>query len=91
MRKAAPNRLVERIHVFDALAGHTHSFGESDEVEIGPAADALFGIGRPDLDFVAVAAGMGVPGVRVDDAQGFAAALREALAEPGPRLIEARV
>jgi acetolactate synthase-1/2/3 large subunit len=57
----------------------------------GPAADALFGIGSPDLDFVAMAEGMGVPGVRVDDAQGFAAALREALAEPGPRLIEARV
>ena len=55
----------------------------------GPAADALFGIGGPDLDFVAIAAGMGVPGVRVGDAQGFAAALREALAEPGPRLIEA--
>src|SRR5215218_3942355 len=57
----------------------------------GPAAEALFGIGRPDLDFVGLAAGMGVPGVRVDHAQGFAAALREALAEPGPRLIEARV
>ena len=57
----------------------------------GAAAEALFGIGRPDLDFVGLAAAMGVPGVRVDDAQGFATALREALAEPGPRLIEARV
>jgi acetolactate synthase-1/2/3 large subunit len=55
----------------------------------GPASEQLFGIGRPDLDFVGIAAGMGVPGMRVDDAQGFAAALREALAEPGPRLIEA--
>ena len=57
----------------------------------GPAAEALFGLGRPDLDFVAIARGMGVPAVRVDDARGFAAALREALAEPGPRLIEARI
>src|SRR5687767_8406885 len=57
----------------------------------GPAAEELFGIGRPDLDFVAIAEGMGVPGRRVEDAQGFAAALREALAEPGPRLIEARI
>ena len=32
-----------------------------------------------------------MPGRRVEDAQGFVAALREALAEPGPRLIEARV
>ena len=59
--------------------------------ERGPAAEELFGIGRPDLDFVGLAAGMGVPGVRVEDAQGFTAALREALAEPGPRLIEARI
>ena len=57
----------------------------------GPAAEELFGIGRPDLDFVGLAAGMGVPGVRVEDARAFTAALREALAEPGPRLIEARV
>jgi acetolactate synthase-1/2/3 large subunit len=55
----------------------------------GPAAEELFGLGRPDLDFVAIARGMGVPGVRVDDARAFAAALREAFAEPGPRLIEA--
>ena len=34
---------------------------------------------------------MGVPGVRAEDARAFTAALREALAEPGPRLIEARV
>jgi len=32
-----------------------------------------------------------VPGVRVEDARAFTTALREALAEPGPRLIEARV
>ncbi|HET8950686.1 MAG TPA: acetolactate synthase large subunit, partial [Solirubrobacteraceae bacterium] len=57
----------------------------------GPAAEELFGLGRPDLDFVAIARGMGVPGVRVDDARGFAAVLREALAEPGPRLIEVRL
>jgi acetolactate synthase-1/2/3 large subunit len=59
--------------------------------ERGPAADALFGLGRPDLDFVAMAQSMGVPARRAEDAQGFVAALREALAEPGPRLIEARV
>jgi len=57
----------------------------------GPAADALFGIGRPDLDFVGLARSMGVPARRAEDAETFTAALREALAEPGPRLIEARV
>ena len=57
----------------------------------GPAAEELFGIGRPDLDFVAMAQSMGVPARRAEDAESFTAALREALAEPGPRLIEARV
>ncbi len=55
----------------------------------GPAAAELFGLGRPDLDFVAMAQSMGVPARRADGAREFAAALREALAEPGPRLIEA--
>src|SRR5829696_6952239 len=57
----------------------------------GPAAEALFGIGRPELDFVAMAQSMGVPARRAEDARQFTAALREALAEPGPRLIEARI
>src|SRR5215207_6826862 len=57
----------------------------------GPAAAALLEIGRPDLDFVALAEGMGVPARRAEDAETFTAALREALAEPGPRLIEARI
>ena len=55
----------------------------------GAAAGELFDIGRPELDFVGLAASMGVPGRRVDDAAGLVAALREAFAEPGPRLIEA--
>ena len=36
-----------------------------------------------------LAEGMGVPARRAEDAETFGAALREALAEPGPRLIEA--
>jgi acetolactate synthase-1/2/3 large subunit len=32
---------------------------------------------------------MGVPGSRVDTAEGFAEAFRRAIAEPGPSLIEA--
>ena len=55
----------------------------------GRAAGELFDIGRPALDFVGVAASMGVPGRRVDDAASLTEALREAFAEPGPRLIEA--
>src|SRR3954447_3882942 len=57
----------------------------------GAAAHALMDIGRPELGFAALAQAMGVPGRRVTDADGLVAALREALAEPGPHLIEAVV
>jgi acetolactate synthase-1/2/3 large subunit len=57
----------------------------------GARARELLDLGRPDLDFVALAAGMGVPGERVTTAEGLAAALRRAAAEPGPHLIEAVV
>jgi acetolactate synthase-1/2/3 large subunit len=55
----------------------------------GEAAHALMDIGRPELDFTAMARSMGVPARRVDDVPGLAGAFREALAEPGPHLIEA--
>ena len=54
----------------------------------GDRARALFDLGRPVLDFVAIATGMGVPATRVDTAEGFADALHRAGAEPGPHLIE---
>ena len=59
--------------------------------EPGPQAQALTDLGRPDLDWPALAKGMGVPGVSVDTAGGFADALARALAEPGPALIEALI
>jgi acetolactate synthase I/II/III large subunit len=57
----------------------------------GPKAQQLLDLGRPSLDFVAVATGMGVPARRVATADEFAAALGEGLAEPGPHLIDAVV
>ncbi len=57
----------------------------------GTAARALMDIGRPELDFAALARAQGVPGRRVDDVPGLIDALREAVAEPGPHLIEALV
>jgi acetolactate synthase I/II/III large subunit len=67
---------------------------ELDRVGAAPAGDAarnLLELSRPSLDFVALAAGMGVPGSRARTAEEFAAALRLALAEPGPHLVEAVV
>jgi acetolactate synthase-1/2/3 large subunit len=55
----------------------------------GRAARELMDIGRPELSFAGLASSMGVPGKRVDDVPGMVSALREALSEPGPHLIEA--
>ena len=57
--------------------------------EGGTRAKDMLDIGRPDLDFVALATGMGVPAVSCTDAEDFASQLERSLAEPGPHLIEA--
>jgi acetolactate synthase-1/2/3 large subunit len=59
--------------------------------EGGPRARDLLDLSRPDLDFVALAAGMGVPGVAVETAEEALVALERAQAEPGPHLIDARL
>jgi acetolactate synthase-1/2/3 large subunit len=58
-------------------------------VATGEAARSLLSLSRPALDFTALAAGMGVPASRAGTAGELAAQLRQALAEPGPHLIEA--
>jgi acetolactate synthase I/II/III large subunit len=57
--------------------------------EIGPQAAALLDLDRPELDFVAIAAGMGVPAGRATTAAELRERLVDALTEPGPHLIEA--
>jgi acetolactate synthase-1/2/3 large subunit len=54
----------------------------------GPRALGMFEIGRPDLDWVQLAKGMGVPGTRVNSLAGFAKALRDGFESAGPSLIE---
>jgi len=55
----------------------------------GPKALSLLDIGRPDLDWVALARGMGVEAERARDCAEFARAFEDALKHKGPRLIEA--
>jgi acetolactate synthase-1/2/3 large subunit len=55
----------------------------------GPAARALADLARPELDWTALAAGLGVPAVRVDCADALVKELSRALATPGPTLVEA--
>src|SRR5207249_4744847 len=68
--------------------------GEFDGVgagEPGQRALDMLKIDRPAIDFVALAKGMGVPGRSVATVDDFNKALAEAIAEPGPRLIEVQM
>ncbi len=57
--------------------------------EIGPKANDMMDLRRPDLDWVKLAEGQGVPGCRAVTGDEFAAQFREAVRQPGPMLIEA--
>ncbi|QJD16301.1 acetolactate synthase large subunit [Paracoccus sanguinis] len=55
----------------------------------GPTALHMLDLRRPELDFVQLARGMGVPAVRVEDAAELHRAIAAGVREPGPMLIEA--
>jgi acetolactate synthase-1/2/3 large subunit len=55
----------------------------------GPTALSMLDLTRPDLDFVALARGMGVAATRPEDSEAMTRDLERAIAEPGPHLIEA--
>ena len=55
----------------------------------GPRARAMLDLHEPDLNFAALATGMGVPATRAEDAASFADQLARALATPGPSVVEA--
>jgi acetolactate synthase-1/2/3 large subunit len=57
----------------------------------GPKAASTLDIGGPDMDFVAMAQGMGVQAIRATTAEEFTAALSGAMQVKGPRLIDAIV
>ncbi|MBU2533757.1 MAG: acetolactate synthase large subunit, partial [Alphaproteobacteria bacterium] len=54
----------------------------------GPRAIDMLSLNRPDLDWVAMAKGMGVAGTKVDDCESLARAFANGLAAEGPYLIE---
>jgi acetolactate synthase-1/2/3 large subunit len=57
----------------------------------GPKAKAQLDLSRPDVDFVQLAQGFGVPATRVDTAEDLVSQITRAIAEPGPHLIEVLV
>jgi acetolactate synthase-1/2/3 large subunit len=54
----------------------------------GHASRRFTDLGGPPIDWVSLAAGYGVPGVRVATVEEMARELKIAIAEPGPRLLE---
>ena len=59
--------------------------------EVGERAADLFHLGRPAIDYVQLAASMGVPGRAVLDVEDCLSALQEAAATDGPFVVEARL
>lgn len=57
----------------------------------GPTAKNMLSIGDPDIDWVQLSSSMGVPAIAAETAEDFDAALADAIAAPGPRLIAAIV
>ena len=55
---------------------------------IEPEVLSLIDLDRPDIDWVKLAEGMGVPAVSVNGVEGLANEFRKAMSEPGPHLIE---
>jgi acetolactate synthase I/II/III large subunit len=55
----------------------------------GPRAKSMLDLSHPDLDFVAMARGMGVPATRAVTAEEMAEQLGRALSTPGPSVVEA--
>ena len=55
----------------------------------GRKAKAQLDLGDPDIDFVALGTGLGIASRRVETAEELSRALPEAIADPGPHLIEA--
>jgi acetolactate synthase I/II/III large subunit len=71
--------------IYGVLKREFSSLGFGDP---GPRALDLFEIGRPDIDWVSLAKGMGVPAIRATSLEVFAAAVQNGFATAGPSLIQ---
>jgi acetolactate synthase I/II/III large subunit len=72
-----------RYRILDIEMGRTGANG------FGRVANDMIDIGRPDIDWVKLSEGCGVPASRAATAQQFSSQLREGFRQRGPRLIEA--
>ena len=70
---------------YEILLGELANVGAGNA---GRKALDMLTLRNPDLDFVQMAKGMGVPGEKVDSCESFAKGLARGLATPGPYLVE---
>ena len=66
-------------------------FGRVGAHNPGPKAMSMLDLSNPDLNWVSLAEGMGVPAWRANTLEEFTTALAASLSTPGPSLIEAVV
>ncbi|MFI0370586.1 acetolactate synthase large subunit [Actinomadura sp. 1N219] len=76
--------LIAANHKYNVLRTELDRHGDAH----GPQATALTSLADPSIDWVALAGSYGVPARRAATGEDLAAALRAALAEDGPQLIE---
>ena len=77
--------LIFANRAYQILRGELQAVGAGTP---GERARDMLTLDRPHLDWVSLAKGHGVPGRQVDTLEGLATALSQALATPGPALIE---
>jgi acetolactate synthase-1/2/3 large subunit len=73
----------------DAYAVLNVELARVREGDATPKMLSMLELDGPSIDWVRIAEGMGVPAVAVATAEDFHAAFEQAMAKPGPRLIEA--
>lgn len=83
--KADVTVLIAANHTYNVLRTELHRHGESD---FGPQAAALTSLSDPRVDWIALAAGYGVPGRRACTVAELSQALADAVSSDGPNLIE---
>ena len=77
--------LIAANHTYNVLRTELNRHGESD---FGPQATALTSLSDPRVDWIALAAGYGVPGERAATVAELSQALNAAVSSDGPHLIE---
>jgi acetolactate synthase-1/2/3 large subunit len=87
----------ERLNITNVILNNrSYAILREEWQHLGPGAsdphtNTLLDLTDPDIDFVGLARGFGVPGSRATTAEELAKQFNQAITEPGPHLIEALI